>query len=284
MYDDVINTGFSPGGYIYTFDTNTPPGKVQPYSYRIGADARDLTHVCGNYYLCRCWGKFDDNAVPSLRFEFDSNGRVISVTAALPLDTEYFTMFEQLWRTYGNVVLNQFVDIYFKMQPTRYFVMPDMLRHIENFAKFYAAVPNDRDKFLFAAKHYYVGMVAEENKENCRVGGLLKALGVCDCTIGGLSVASAAKCMDGKSSEFIREYALDKFGLFHRGTRYFNSRHFPRLVQQGYFMGGELELYQSEMVLAKYTKRPASELPWLDTYGYFDVLTLARSGIFVPIK
>lgn len=110
-----------------------------------------------------------------------------------PKDSEYFTFFRQMGELMGSQkVYDDFLIIY---NLTRKEIDAEVVKLIGYLSNFYGIYAEEAEIWLTVI---YAGMVAEENKENVRLGKRLKRLGMHQVLIEGLAPQLAADYSRGK--------------------------------------------------------------------------------------
>jgi len=120
-----------------------------------------------------------------------------------PKDEEYLEMMQQLTKEYGDVIYNEFVNMY---RATDKYIDEKILSDIENFAAKYP----DENAIALMLTILYAGMIAEENKENSILGKRIKKLAVRQVAIENISPKYAANCTKGVSWRIIDEMCKER--------------------------------------------------------------------------
>lgn len=199
MFEYVGEQGFCSLGYLYLWDNTLPhragvvgltdAEKLVNYPCcegKLGANTRHVVRIADRLWMIVCYGKFDAHAAVSLLFVpapgSNPEGKYIGMLG-LPLDGDYFVMLEYLYNHYGMVVVEHVAAIVNKMPPFKGQPVDDnMYVFIRQLASYYHGY--DFTTAFTAFLHMYAGFVAEENKNNTRVGCLIKFRAFLDFTVG----------------------------------------------------------------------------------------------------
>ena len=150
-------------------------------------NARDFTPMSFNQLIFFGKGRIDDwgawMAVPTQEGYY----------CALPSDKYYFGIVDSMVKIYGQYpVFLDFVRIFVLAGKT---IDPKVVNEIRQMATRYS---DNENWALNMMLHVYYGMVAEENKENTKIGKQIKMLGLYDIIFNGKSVEDAACCNIGR--------------------------------------------------------------------------------------
>jgi len=141
-------------------------------------------------------GKFDDWCVYVIR---------PGLGKYAPRDTEYFSALVGLGRQHGfNRVYDDYLRVY---ENTGKQILTRVLQLITNLSKGYGADAEELDLWLTVL---YAGMVAEENKENTRLGKRIKRLGVYQTLIERMEPSVAGNFSRGKKWKELDELMKSK--------------------------------------------------------------------------
>ena len=152
---------------------------------------RDLRPVMANKFIMFGTGKFDDFCAWFGRFDPSLNDRTIMCSK--PLDVHYFDIVRFLGSQYGNWKV--YHDILHFYEHTGKTVDEKVINEIMNMSLSYGV---NIDFAYNAFMQIYYGMIAEENKENTRLGKSIKMNGLYRVLIDQVSVDIAASECCGK--------------------------------------------------------------------------------------
>ena len=150
----------------------------------------------GSYLKYDC-GNFDNYCV-----YYVNNAKGIDVA---PKDMEYFNKLRKLGKIYGmEVIYNDFVRVYEK---TTKKIDPSVLEYITSLSQNYGKDSLSVDVVFTIL---YMGMIAEENKKNTKLGKRIKRLGIHYLLMESKAVSKAANFMRGMKAYQIHRLCLER--------------------------------------------------------------------------